>query len=1498
MRPLGTEGHRVARLALLAIGALAATLAFAASAAAFEPLTTIGSPGNAAGQLSFPSSVAIGPNGHLYVPDNGQNRINEFQPNGSFVRGWGWGVDTGAAALETCTTVSTCQNGIAGGGAGQLNTPTGIDVDAAGNVYVVEKGNHRISVFTATGGFIGAWGADVVPGGGTGFEPCTATCKAGVSGSAAGEMFQPNSVAVAGAALYVTDSSNMRVNQYTTAGAFTRSWGWGVDTGASAFETCTTASACQAGLAGDGAGQLGGVNVNDSIGGIAVGAGGHVYVATATGRISEFDPAAPTASMFVRAWGWGVDTGASAFEICTTASGCLGALAGSGAGQLTNATGVATTAGGDVLVTELTGFWGISDRISQFASNGPFVRAFGFDVIPGGPTGFEICTTNCKAGVAGNGLGQLDQPLDVAVDACDAIWTIDQGANKRLTRYGEPGTLDQPPCTEGPRTVSVTKDGTGTGTVTSSPPGINCGGDCTEDFPFNEVVTLTATPDSGSSFDGWSGDCASSAGTTCTLGIDAAKSAAATFNPIPPAPVSDFTVTSTTRGRILIDASRSFGSSFRWDINSDGDNDFITGPEAPFLAIHLHRPGPTTITLTTSTCCGLKAASQEKVNVLALGGKTFQTLSPDKVTAASAPSFLTPSFRTSNVRDCDPSMRLIFGIVDVRGCMKEVIHPGDLPDSEKPLVDDGRFWGVNFLLETMPPICEFGGGGCVDTAQGKDFGIYASYGPVHMNGMTLTPDPGRSILIFPGINRVASSRATLTYDATAVTKKITVQHGPLNLSVGTPGTTELLSGRRGLALWSFDAAKDLPDIGGFTLDGQTQIALTQEGDRRLTELTMALKLPPVLKAGDGKGPNGKVTVEADNDSGIQLGRLFLSVPEAYVGSVLLQDLGFTYSAAGNADPYCASKWWQATARITFLPSSGTGGGIDLAPPPAREGVAFCGGQFHSAGADVRFGVPIPPPKIAPGVFLQHIRFNLQAQQPVIIDGGAGITAAKITEVDGGLLAAFASPQHPYVIKAADGNYTLGALAGRRLISPGFAVGGNVKVVIPGTEPEEAGLGLGNGYLLYSYPDYVAGGGTMHIQTLVFAIDAGGGIEASTRTGRFNANAQGKFCLLGGLTIAGFEPCVGGLAWASSRGTVACAYLPKDVFEPGFGYRWGQTVGEIGEFEAFLGFAGDGCKPSKFWETNVQGARVLAMRQTLLAAPDRPADGAQVLGPRGLAPLSFTVKKGEQTANVHLDGDGGAPAVRITGPDGEVLESVPDQVTAGQRLRVLAYPKYNATWVGVDDAQPGTYTITPLPGSVGITGMSETRPEDDTLKATVSGQGGERVVHYDVGKAGGQLVRFYERGEATWHEIGKATSGEGEIRFTPAPGPSGKREIVAQIEVDELAGPAVTVAEFKAPPPPKAGAVKKVRARRAGKRLLVSWKAAKNAASYNVVVRMRNGLQRVAHTKRTRLSLRGVPQTQSGVVGVAAVGPLTDRGKAGSGRFKATKDEPDRRGRFR
>ena len=76
--------------------------------------------------------------------------------------------------------------------------------------------------------------------------------------------------------------------------------------------------------------------------------------------------------------------------------------------------------------------------------------------------------------------------------------------------------------------LSVTNAGTGGGTVTSSPAGINCGATCVANFTSGTSVTLSAVASSGSVFAGWSGGGCSGTG-GCTVSMTAATSVTATF---------------------------------------------------------------------------------------------------------------------------------------------------------------------------------------------------------------------------------------------------------------------------------------------------------------------------------------------------------------------------------------------------------------------------------------------------------------------------------------------------------------------------------------------------------------------------------------------------------------------------------------------------------------------------------------------------------------------------------------------------------------------------------------------------------------------------------------------------------------------------------------------------------------------------------------------------------------------------------------------------------
>ncbi|HVF52135.1 MAG TPA: hypothetical protein VNC78_00860 [Actinomycetota bacterium] len=116
-----------------------------------------------------------------------------------------------------------------------------------------------------------------------------------------------------------------------------------------------------------------------------------------------------------------------------------------------------------------------------------------------------------------------------------AIWTVgetftDRAAGVQVVVDRE-GTNGEFTVTIGPaastRTLTVARAGSGGGTVTSDPPGISCGTDCSEPYAPGTPVTLSALPTSGSSFTGWSGACTGTG--PCQVSLSEDRVVTATF---------------------------------------------------------------------------------------------------------------------------------------------------------------------------------------------------------------------------------------------------------------------------------------------------------------------------------------------------------------------------------------------------------------------------------------------------------------------------------------------------------------------------------------------------------------------------------------------------------------------------------------------------------------------------------------------------------------------------------------------------------------------------------------------------------------------------------------------------------------------------------------------------------------------------------------------------------------------------------------------------------
>lgn len=78
------------------------------------------------GRFNVATAIAARPDGHIFVADFYNHRIQEFTADGQFVHAFGE----------------------KGSGDGQFERPVDLAFDAAGTLYVVDFGNHRIQIFT------------------------------------------------------------------------------------------------------------------------------------------------------------------------------------------------------------------------------------------------------------------------------------------------------------------------------------------------------------------------------------------------------------------------------------------------------------------------------------------------------------------------------------------------------------------------------------------------------------------------------------------------------------------------------------------------------------------------------------------------------------------------------------------------------------------------------------------------------------------------------------------------------------------------------------------------------------------------------------------------------------------------------------------------------------------------------------------------------------------------------------------------------------------------------------------------------------------------------------------------------------------------------------------------------------------------------------------------------------------------------------------------------
>ncbi len=367
-----------------------------------------GANGAGNGFFASPDGIALGSGGEVYVADEGNNRVQKFTADGTFLLSWGvFGTDPG-----------------------EFNGPKGIAVDASDNVYVAEVGGDRIQKFDSTGAFILEWG---------------------VFGAGNGDFNEPNDIDIGpGGNVYVADSSNFRIQVFTNTGAFVTTWGsfgtgndqfsqlravevdssgnvYAIDLATLEVKKYTSTGVFQTrwGSSGSGNGQF------TQPEGIAVDANDDVYVVDInTGQLQKFTPVGGftwrISINFSTILGIAIDPTGNIYisdilthviqryrpdlPIVEPPPVYLGAFSGF------DPTGITTNSQNDVYISDAS-----TMTVRRHDSDGVFISSLG-------------------TGSAGTAFGEFNSPTDLAVNALDELYVSDTN-NARIQKFDDAGNF-------------------------------------------------------------------------------------------------------------------------------------------------------------------------------------------------------------------------------------------------------------------------------------------------------------------------------------------------------------------------------------------------------------------------------------------------------------------------------------------------------------------------------------------------------------------------------------------------------------------------------------------------------------------------------------------------------------------------------------------------------------------------------------------------------------------------------------------------------------------------------------------------------------------------------------------------------------------------------------------------------------------------------------------------------------------------------------------------
>ena len=404
--------------------------------------------------------------------------------------------------------------------------------------------------------------------------------------------------------------------------------------------------------------------------------------------------------------------------------------------------------------------------------------------------------------------------------------------------------------------------------------------------------------------------------------------------------------------------------------------------------------------------------------------------------------------------------------------------------------------------------------------------------------------------------------------------------------------------------------------------------------------------------------------------------------------------------------------------------------------------------------------------------------------------------------------------------------------------------------------------------------------------------------------QFNADVYAK------IAIIPLDFNVGAELLASNKGIVACLSVgtPFGEWHPGGGAKWGHGPKlylfgcDVNDYKVVIHNPLEGDLVIGPPVTGAAAARAggvatvdrlpthgVGNDATLLRMAGTPPSARRRRQVRAAAaqaaPQGIDVPAGLPGTVMAFKGAGAPPHVVLHGPKGETLDTGSGREPVQQpAFLALKDTTSDITQVAIAKPSGGRWTVEIAPDSSRLVeAIQADGVPATTARATVAGNGQNRNLAYHVTNLRkGEHLEFVEIGAAAGSVIGRVdTDGDGTLKFHPGDGPAGKRDLQAIVTgPDGYLRARIAVGTYQAPGPARPATVTKLKLKRSGRSLILSWPRDRAARTTQVDVRTSTGLNFTEVVRKaslkiaappagTRLTLVFKATSKTGVLGRAA-----------------------------